>query len=94
MALMFTFLPSAFAYAAPVAAAESDVVAAEESTGGGDLDLSWLGDFWELITGLFDQIGGETIIETIKTFFANFLQVVSIGEFFDSVKKIWEDVNE
>ncbi|MBQ3151213.1 MAG: hypothetical protein IJB86_08230 [Clostridia bacterium] len=97
LVMMLTFVPTVMASAAPVAVAEETEAPAEggESGGGldlGGLDLSWLGDFWKLITGLFDQIGGETIITTIKTFFAKFLEVVSLGEFFDSIKAIWNDV--
>ena len=92
LVMMFTFVPTAFAAAGPVEVAVEAQEAAGDSAGSTSMDFSWLADFVELFTGLWDKIGGETILLTIKTIFTNFLEIVSIGEFFDNIKAIWNDV--
>lgn len=93
MAMMFTFVPTIFASAAaPVEAMVEAAEAAGDSAGSTSMDFSWLKDFVELFTGLWDKIGGETILLTIKTVFTKFLEIVSLEEFFANVKAIWNDV--
>ncbi len=93
LVMMFTFVPTAFAAAGPVdVPAVEAQEAAGDSAGSTSMDFGWLKDFIELFTGLWDKIGGETILLTIKTIFTNFLEIVSLGEFFDNIKAIWNDV--
>ena len=94
LVMMFTFVPVIFASAAPAEAVVETAEAAGDSAGSSDLDidLGWIKDFFVLIAGFWEKLGGDTIILTIKTIFTNFFEFVSLEEFADSIKAIWNDV--
>lgn len=94
LVMMFTFVPVIFASAAPADAVVETAEAAGDSAGSSDLDidLSWIKDFFTLVSGIWEKIGGDTIILTIKTILTNFLEIVSLSEFAENIKAIWNDV--
>ena len=95
MVMMFNFVPAIFASAAPAADAIVETAEAAGDSAGStdmDIDLSWIKDFFTLVSGIWEKIGGDTIILTIKTILTNFLEVVSFSEFIENIKAIWNDV--
>ncbi|MBR4491007.1 hypothetical protein IKP13_10270 [bacterium] len=91
MVMCLTMIPSFFASASVLPADGQAEVVAQNDESGSDL-LSALKGFVDLWGGLFNLIIGSDVAKNFLPALKDVLKLVSIGDFFSVVGRIWKDV--
>ena len=89
--MMATMIPSFFASAAAVPAAQTEQVVAQNDDSGSDLYTALKG-FIELWGGLLKLILGSEVIQGFLPGLKDVLKLVSFGDFLATLRQLWGDV--
>ncbi len=91
MVMLLTMIPSFFASAAAVPAADEAQVVAQNDESGSDL-FNALKGFIELWGGLLKLILGSDVAQGFLPALKQVLSIASLKDFFSTIGSIWKDV--